>query len=229
MEVEVVLQRATKFAANNAIAMVALFVALGGASYAATGAFTAAGGELKACVGNSHVIVLKTSGKPCGKKQKTVSWAQQGPAGAKGPNGASGASGAAGTPGASGAAGFSALSTLPSGASESGDYAVSDGNTVAEFLNQGFTFPIPLAAPLDGSHVSYIVGGSGPNCPGVGKADRGFLCVYSIGRGTIAEESIYSYDSGAFAAGSGRFGFDIEWVPLKTGAFDNGTWTVTAP
>jgi hypothetical protein len=175
------------------------------------------------------VIVLKTSGKPCGKKQKTVSWAQKGPAGTKGANGANGVGGAAGTPGASGAAGFSALSTLPSGASESGDYAVSDGNTVAEFLNQGFTFPIPLAAPLDASHSHYVVGASGPNCPGPGKADRGFLCVYSIQRQTIAEETIYSYDSGANAQGTGRFGFAIEWVPLKTGSSDNGTWTVTAP
>jgi hypothetical protein len=229
MEVEVVLQRATKFAANNAIAMVALFVALGGASYAATGAFTAAGGELKACVGNSHVIVLKTSGKPCGKKQKTVSWAQKGPAGAKGVNGVNGANGAAGTPGAPGTAGASALSTLPSGASESGDYAVSDGGAALEFLNQGFTFSVPLAAPLDSTHTHYVVGASGPNCPGVGKADRGFLCIYSLGRSTIAVEAIYSYDSGALAQGTGRFGFAIEWVPQTPGAFDNGTWTVTAP
>ena len=48
-------------------------------------------------------------------------------------------------------------------------------------------------------------------------------------RKTIALEFIYSYDSGHHALGAGRFGFDMEWFPIKTGSFDNGTWTVTAP
>jgi hypothetical protein len=217
------LRRASRFAANNAIALLALFLALGGASYAATGALSASNPTFKACVGESHVVVLKTGRKPCGKHKKTIVWNEQGPSGAKGATGAAGAAGAAG------ANGFSALSTLPSGASESGDFTVADGETVAENVNESITFPIPLAAPIDGAHAIYVTTGSAPNCPGIGQAARGFLCVYSVERKTIALEFIYSYDSGAHALGTGRFGFNMEWVPIKTGSFDTGAWTVTAP
>ncbi len=218
------LNRASRFAANNAIALAALFLALGGASYAATGAFEAASGQLTACVGESHVVVLKTGHKPCHKGQKTVVWNQQGPAGSKGAAGAQGAQGAAGVNGAP------APSTLPSGASESGEYNVGTGNVTLEYINDQHSFAIPLAAPLDGPHAIFVPGGSVPNCPGVGQAARGFLCVYRATEEGLANPDIYSHESSATAVpGTGRFGFDIQWTVLLKEGFDAGSWTVTAP
>jgi len=225
------LPRACRFAANNAIALVALFLAVGGASYAATGAFKASSATVyKACVGESRVVVLKTGGKPCHKGQRTIVWNQEGLAGAKGAAGATGAAGANGANGANGTNGFSALSTLPSGASESGDYSVSSGGIQQLNLNASYTFPIPLAAPIDEKHVEYTGSTSTTSeCPGIGKAAKGWLCVYTVERKSIELVSIYSDDSGTFTKGTGRYGFDLEWAPGAAEAFDVGSWTVTAP
>jgi len=219
--------RATRFVANNAIALLALFLALGGASYAASGALTSSTPQYKACVGESHVVVLKTGHRPCGQGKKTIVWNQQGPAGAAG---AKGATGAAGAPGAPGAPGVSALSTLPSGASESGEYNVGTGDSKLEYINDAHSFAIPLAAPLDGSHVQYVPGGSTPNCPGTGQAARGFLCVYSHTEEGLAPADIYSHETSSTPVpGTGRFGFDLQWTVLLQEGFDSGSWTVTAP
>jgi len=43
------LHRSMKYIGNNAIALLALFLALGGVGYAASGGFTS-GGQLRACV-----------------------------------------------------------------------------------------------------------------------------------------------------------------------------------
>lgn len=219
------LRGASRFAANNAVALVALFIALGGASYAATGALSASNPRYAACVGESHVVVLKTGHKPCGKGKRTIVWNQEGPAGAKGATGATGPAGAAG------AAGFSALSTLPSGASESGAYSVETGNTTAkpQQLTESESFSIPLAAPIDVAHVQYLpVGATVPNCPGVGQAARGFLCLYSGEETGLVEPEAFNFESRKFVEGTGRFGFSLQWTVLLQEGFDAGSWTVTA-
>jgi hypothetical protein len=223
------LKRASRLAANNAIALAALFLALGGASYAATGALSASNPQYKACVGESHVVVLKTGRKPCGKGKKTIVWNQQGPAGAKGANGVAGATGPAG---ATGANGLSALSTLPSGASESGEYSVETGNATAKpaQLTESESFSIPLATPIDAAHVQYLpVGATVPNCPGVGHAAPGFLCLYSGEETGLVEPEVFNFESRKFVEGTGRFGFSLQWTVLLQEAFDAGVWTVTAP
>jgi hypothetical protein len=216
--------RATRFVANNAIALLALFVALGGASYAASGALKSSTPQYKACVGESHVVVLKTGRRPCGKGKKTLVWNQQGPPGSKGAPGAPGAAGAAG------ANGFSALSTLPSEASESGAYSVGTGNSTAkpEYLTDAYSFPIPLAAPI--AHTQYLpVGATVPNCPGPGKAAPGFLCLYAGFETGLVEPTVFGFDTGKEVEGqTGRFGFVLEWKVLLQEALEAGTWTVTA-
>jgi hypothetical protein len=92
------------YAANNAVGVLALFVALCGVSYAATGGF-AGGGTLKACVNEEGAIRLLKSGKHCKRGQKAVSWNQAGPAGPQGATGATGAAGATGPIGLTGASG----------------------------------------------------------------------------------------------------------------------------
>jgi hypothetical protein len=101
-----VLNKGLRYLRNNALGALALFVALGGTSYAATGGFSS-GGALKACANEEGVIRLLKPGKTCKKGQKAVSWNQTGPAGAAGPRGAAGALGAAGGTGAAGAKGES--------------------------------------------------------------------------------------------------------------------------
>jgi hypothetical protein len=81
--------RLARFAVNNAVGLLALFVALGGVSYAASGGFTS-GGRLQACVGQNGALTLLKSGKKCRRGQQKVVWNQTGP---RGPAGAGGAAG----------------------------------------------------------------------------------------------------------------------------------------
>jgi len=178
--------------------------------------------------GEGRLKLLK-SGEHCRRGQKTVAWSQTGPAGVKGATGAAGASGPAGAAGATGANGFSALSTLPSGASESGAYSVETGNATVAQLTESESFSIPLAAPIDVTHVQYLsVGATGTNCPGVGQAARGFLCLYSGEETGLDRPEVFNFESRKFVEGTGRSGFSLQWTVLLKEAFDAGTWTVTA-
>lgn len=93
-----------KLMANNAVGFLALFVALGGVGYAATGGFTS-NGKLQACVNEEGRLKLLQAGQHCKKGQKAVAWNQSGPAGAIGATGATGAAGASGATGPPGVAG----------------------------------------------------------------------------------------------------------------------------
>jgi hypothetical protein len=90
-----------KYLGNNALGALALFVALGGTTYAATGGFTGPGNTLSACVGANGSLTLLKSGKKCHKGQQKIAWNQTGPPGSKGATGPSGPSGIAGLNGAS--------------------------------------------------------------------------------------------------------------------------------
>ena len=105
--------KAARYLANNAPGALALFVALGGVSYAATGGFVS-GGQLKACVNGGGSITLLNSGKHCKGGQKQIAWNQTGPAGPQGQPGAAGATGAPGATGATGPIGLIGASGQPS-------------------------------------------------------------------------------------------------------------------
>jgi hypothetical protein len=105
--------KAARYLANNALGALALFVALGGVSYAASGGFVS-GGQLKACVNEGGSITLLKSGKHCKRGQKPIAWSQQGPAGPQGQPGANGAPGATGATGLTGPAGTNGLNGQPS-------------------------------------------------------------------------------------------------------------------
>jgi hypothetical protein len=90
-----------KYLRNNAIGALALFVALGGTGYAASGGFSQ-GGTLRACVNEEGRLKLVGSGGRCKKGQKSLAWNQTGPKGASGAAGSTGASGATGAAGAQG-------------------------------------------------------------------------------------------------------------------------------
>jgi hypothetical protein len=102
-----VIAKGLRYLRSNALGALALFVALGGTGYAASGGFTS-NGKLQGCVGESGGLTLLKAGKHCKRGQKTVAWNQTGPAGAKGAPGAAstpGTSGPAGAPGKDGAPG----------------------------------------------------------------------------------------------------------------------------
>ena len=88
----------------NVAAGLALLFSMTGGAFAATGGFSS-GGTLKACANEEGRLKLLKSGEHCRRGQKSISWSQIGPAGAKGATGASGAAGAGGPSGAPGAAG----------------------------------------------------------------------------------------------------------------------------
>lgn len=90
---------------GNMLALLALFVALGGTSYAAAGGFVAKNGQLSGCVGNGSVLKLRKPGRHCPKGQTAVAWNVAGRAGATGAAGAAGATGARGATGSTGGTG----------------------------------------------------------------------------------------------------------------------------
>ena len=120
---------------------------------------------------------------------------QPGKEGPAGPAGSTGPAGPAGPTGPQGQTGFTA--TLPSKATETGTWSFS-GGTSAGVRQQPFasiSFPIPLKAGLEASHVIFVsyeevTEKTAPAvCPGeynensqtgriVPKADPGYLCIY---------------------------------------------------
>lgn len=93
----------------NVAATMALLFAMSGGAIAASGGFSS-GGTLHACANEEGVIRLLKPGKTCKRGQKSVSWNQTGPAGAKGATGAAGPAGATGPVGATGATGAAGTS-----------------------------------------------------------------------------------------------------------------------
>jgi hypothetical protein len=87
--------KALRFMTNNVVGFLALFIALGGVGYAASGGFTSSG-KLAACVNEEGRLKLLKSGERCKRHERSLWWNQTGPAGTKGGAGAPGASGPAG-------------------------------------------------------------------------------------------------------------------------------------
>ncbi len=92
----------------NVMSSIAVFVALGGGAYAATGGLVSSSGAIKGCVSKrgGALRVVKPS-KKCPKGTSTLAFSQKGPQGLQGSTGATGATGAAGAAGARGLEGIS--------------------------------------------------------------------------------------------------------------------------
>jgi hypothetical protein len=108
------LAKITAHLRGNALALLALFVALGGTSYAAAGGFVAKNGQLAGCVAGGGVLKVLKPGHRCAKGQTAVAWNVTGRAGGAGPAGAAGARGATGATGDTGSAGASGQSVVGS-------------------------------------------------------------------------------------------------------------------
>ena len=89
----------------NVAASLALFVAIGGGAYAASGGFVGRSGTIHGCVRSTGTLIVLRSGHHCPKHTTALSFNQKGsrgPAGTDGKDGGTGPAGPAGTPGAPG-------------------------------------------------------------------------------------------------------------------------------
>jgi hypothetical protein len=199
----------TDFLRHNAIALLALFVALGGTSYAVA--------QLpKNSVKAKQIApgAVGTSEVKDGSLLKTDFKAGQLPAGATGPQGVAGAPGQDGAPGEQGAPGRSALDTLEAGETVRG-YVGGD----FEAASAGGDWRVLASYPIPGSSAPgavYIDGvTAGETCTGVASAPTApldTLCVYPM----AAVNPIAGVGSHAVVAPN-AFGFHVIWSPITSG------------
>jgi hypothetical protein len=241
-------------AAGMAVAIVALIVALGGTALAASGALT---GKQKKEV---EKIAKKYAGKPGapGLPGTNGTNGTNGKDGAPGAPGKEGPQGKPGEPGKDGTTGFT--KTLPSKATETGTWALSElaRDSVGFRTNIPLSFAIPLAEPLDASHVQLNTEGypaadlqrcgekATPEeeaeceatleeheeaCPGTSTepaAAPGFLCTY-VGFGEGLTGNFFIFPPQKGGLGAGTTGAILASGTLKEGANGVGDFAVTAP
>jgi hypothetical protein len=201
----------------NAMATIAVFIALGGASYAAITL-------PKNSVGTEQ---LKKGAVTATKLSKSARATLAGDADARGKDGAPGPEGATGK-------GVVAIAPLPSKATETGVFAAATGSetTVAGQLTTAVVqFAQPLPTPLDSHHVVTLKQSesSADHCPGVGQAAPGYFCAYvgyELGASFFSPfEDPATGANGAGVDGASAF---VKTTGTGTGAL-GGTWAVTAP
>jgi hypothetical protein len=156
-----------------------------------------------------------------------------GATGRSGQTGASGPTGASGQTGASGPAG-PLLTTLPSGASETGAWIVAGSATGSEDLvSTSISFPIALASAPAASVIA-VGGPATAACPGSASAPAaapGNFCVYEGTATDISEVVVFDTRSNSIANSAGPTGAGLESrSDAFTGSFvATGTWAVSGP
>ena len=207
----------------NVMATIAVFIALGGSSYAAVKLTRNSVGErhIRAgAVGTSELrdgsVRLRDLRAADVRTLRGASTA--GPAGPAGPTGPSGAAGP------QGATGRSALEPLRSGETMTGAYLI-DEHATAAAQDWRVAVPFPVSAPADVVDIQVDGVTGGETCTGsvsAPTAPPGALCIYR-------EMTV----NGTMAAGRGdrpRTGFIVELISAGVGdAFAEGTWAYTAP
>jgi hypothetical protein len=205
------------------LALTALFVALGGTSYAAITL-------PKGSVGSKQLkknAVTSPKVKPGSLLLSDFRRSQRsrlrGPRGTQGPQGIQGPQGPAG-PFPEG--------DLPSGKTIRGQYAMGVPQPTTNFITTGISFGFQLAsAPT--AHA--IPAGTPPpaECPGTAanpEAAQGHLCVYEAVFGNRANLVVFDPTDGA--GGASRWGAAVAFTGAalgNTNTFSYGSWAVTSP
>ena len=142
-----------------------------------------------------------------------------GPIGAVGPQGVTGATGRQGPRGPDGEPGFSALSQLPSGKTESGDFALTTlAEKEGEPVSTAVTFSVPLSVAIPAEHVEFRTA----TTPVLGKLPRSragqerlAVRVHELHTQHQARRRQTAPDAfnpeASPAVGSGRYGVGFNW------------------
>ncbi len=161
------------------------------------------------------------------RSERKVSWSTTGPAGRNGANGKNGTNGTNGANGTNGS-NLTTQTPLASGQSESGWFAVGDGDSTKGFVGEGVSFSQPLSAPISPGNVVFnTIGATSPTCPGIGQAARGFVCLYPVEGENMTFDLTLDRNLNHNAAD--RFGFALYFHAVLAEGFIDGSWTVTAP
>jgi len=104
-------------------------------------------------------------------------------------------------------------------------------NTAAggsEFFGGSAGFPILPPSPIDEKHRVMVTGSSTPDCPGKGKAEPGYLCVYQTQSANAKEPRLFP--EGGLASESATYGFLLQIESETTGTVLYGAdWAYTGP
>lgn len=193
----------------NVTASLALFLVLAGGS-----AFAAM--ELgRESVGTRE---LKKGAVSLAKLSKAAKKTLKGKAG---PRGETGAAGPQGPPGP-------AIQVLPSGQTATGFWAV--GGTTGGLAYDAITFVPKLPQPVPLAKEKYLkMGQSSTECPGFGKAQAGFLCVYTSWENAVTFGAFSNGVSDLASAPATETGAIINFSASTTQSNARGNWAYTAP
>jgi hypothetical protein len=197
------------------ISLIALFVALGGTTYAAATSLPANS------VGTTQLKNWAVTSPKIANGAVTA--VKINATGLTVPNATSAgnASSLGGTPAASF---LQAKSTLPSGDTETGVWAAAGGSSTSGYAVTGFRFYPPLGSSLDAAHVVFTVGTT-TNCPGVGLAAKGYLCAYGQNDFNVSSPLI----TDGYTTGASRYGAALFLTITGGSSYAQGNWAVTAP
>jgi hypothetical protein len=210
----------------NVMASAAVFIALGGSSYAAVVLS-------KDSVRSRHIADGQVKRADLARNAVTSRAVKDGallardfragqlPAGAAGPQGPQGAKGDPGRD-------FTPQTVLPPGALLVGHWAVGGG--AGDWMGTSVNFRIPLAAAVPGANAHHIEGTAfTPECPATEDAAPGHLCVYTKETGGTSTFSAIYHNLPDSTAGASREGFNLFFSATANLSYRSGTWAVRAP
>jgi len=205
-----------RFIRGNLIALLALFLALGGTTYAASSALIG-----RNTVASPQVVNGSLQTKDLSAKARK---ALKGNRGLRGLQGAKGATGPAGP----------FLDSLPSGKTLRGTFAT-QANVANAQIRTGISFSYPLASAPTPHYIKIgdpIPAGCTGGTVAAPKADPGHLCVYegvmqnlTANRGVVNPVNDAAPNSSTQVYGAGAYATCAATTPC----FVEGTWAVTAP
>ncbi len=226
-----------------AVGLIALFVALGGTSYAAISLPANSVGTKQ--VRNFSLLKrdFKRGQLPAGPRGLR---GLRGATGATGATGQTGATGPAGPTGATGPAGASPLNAVPTGQTIRGAIGADFHSYSADPSDFGVDVTMPAAATsglADGDVYVNVLGwqdAGGQTTPTTGDANAGCtgtpdlptapagkVCIYVSGADHAFNLSGYSV---LFGTGASKYGFKLKWDATAIGdTFVDATWAYTAP
>jgi len=228
------------------VAMVALFVALGGTGYAATqldhsstalvakkmkkpASDTTTDKKLfKSLIPGAHVAFAASAGTAASAGSAATA------ANASHASSADNATTATNATNASHATTADGLTPLPSGQSESGAFSAAGANSsgAGGWVGAGITYARPLATPIKDANIvdDKEEGGKPvPHCPGPGHAEQGYLCLYDEVQSGVGTGYGYSENESSVTFSSPSVGVVLYWPVTGSHPYSGGEYTVTAP